>query len=143
MTEEEKQTLTEMHPLINALFDVSVEFVTKSGGFLPHGATLGAEGDVKLVGGMPANDMTTSEEVLPLLHEGLRQSTAVAATRAVAVSESVFIGANQEPAIKVLAEHRTGLTLALYMPWKKRLLRAPAFGEIQMVRAEPEVGHWA
>ncbi|SFI92160.1 hypothetical protein [Jannaschia pohangensis] len=143
MTEDETQSLSEMEPLIDALFDVSCDFVTKFGNFLPHGATLDSAGAVRLVGAMTENEMTNSEEVLPLLHDGLRQSTAQADTRAVGVSESVYIGAEREPAIKVLAEHRDGLTVALYMTWKKRLLRAPHFGETRMVRADPEVGHWA
>ncbi|MEO1364439.1 MAG: hypothetical protein AAFU86_11765 [Pseudomonadota bacterium] len=87
--------------------------------------------------------MTDATEVLPLLHDGLRAETGKAATQAVAVSENVYIGPDQSPAIKVLVEHRDGLTLAMYQTFKKRLLRAPALGDVQVIEADPEVGGWS
>ena len=134
--------LDEIAPLVDSMFRMSEGFVTKFGSFLPHGAKLNGTGQVAIVAAAPENDVTNSEEVLPLLHEGLRQFSADWSTQAVAVSEHVFIGEAMEPAIKVLVEHRDGLTLAFYKTWKKRLLRKPLWGDIQMQEALPEVGGW-
>lgn len=134
----------EIKPLAEALFDMSAMLVSKNGNFLPHGGTLSVTGDVAFVGAAPGeDDLTNSEEVLPLLHDSLRAETTKFTTRAVAVSESVFIGPDQTPAIKVLVEHRGGLTLAMYQTYAKRMLRGLKLGDVQMTEAAPEVGGWA
>lgn len=134
--------LDEIAPLVETMFELSMTFVEKVGNFLPHGASMNGMGQVALCGVAAEEDLTSAVEVLPMMHEALRACTAEYATRAIAVSESVFVGPNQTPAIKVLVEHREGLTMAFYMPWKKKLLRKPAFGDIQMQAAAPEIGEW-
>ncbi len=136
------QQSDEMTPLMEELFKLSEQFFIAYGSFLPHGAFLNDAGQVNLVGAAPEQGMANATEVLPMIHAGLRSVTAKATTRAVGVSESVFIGHNRTPAIKVLLEHRVGLTMALYKPWKKRFLRAPFFGAMDGQIAEPEVGGW-
>ena len=142
MEEYNEEQLADVKPLIETLFDLSCDFVSKFGNFLPHGASLDQMGDVTLCAAAPENERTDATEVLPLLHEGLRAQTSKLDTLAVAVSESVFIGPDMTPAIKVLVEHRAGMTLAYYLPWKKRMLRKPTFGEMVIQEAEPEVGQW-
>jgi len=44
--------------------------------------------------------------------------------------------------VKVLIEHRRGLTVTLYLPWRRRLLRGYIFGEMIARPAEPEVQPW-
>ena len=136
----------ETTPLFETLFDLSSTFITKWGSFLPHGASLDRARQITLCAAAPENDMTNSTEVLPLLHDGLRKQTSewstVAVAVAVAVSESVFLGENRTPAIKVLVEHRDGMTVALYKTWRKRLLRGPVFDEMFTSDAAPEVGNW-
>lgn len=142
-TKSEDEQFEEIKPLCETLFDLSRMLLTKNGNFLPHGAVLDMFGSTSMTAAAPGNEITNATEVLPLLHDGLRTETAKASTQAVAVSENVFIGPDQTPAIKVLVEHRDGLTFAMYMPFKKRTLRAPAFGEVQMIIADPEVGGWS
>ena len=133
----------EVKELCETLFDLSATFIAKNGNFLPHGATLNMYGNVNLVAAAPEKEDTNAVEVLPLLHDGLRLETGKAETQAVAVSENVFIGPDQTPAITVLVEHREGLTLAMYQTFRKRILRAPVFGEVQVIPAEAEVGGWS
>jgi len=142
LNDQEEEQFSEIRPLVEAMFEISLEFVSKYGNFLPHGGVLKQDGKVNLCAAAPENEETASLEVLPLLHQGLRQYALQSETNAIAVSESVFIGERMDPAIKVLIEHRNGLTLAFYQTWRKRFLRSPRMGEVQIRSAEPEVGNW-
>lgn len=140
-TEEEQ--FEQIKPLAEAMFGISIELVTRNGNFLPHGGALSMTHSVSYIAGMPDNEITNSTEVLPLVHEALRQETAKFTIRAVAVSENVFIGKNRTPAIKVLIEHRDGLTIAMYQPFRKRFLRSPVFDDVQVISTEAEIGGWS
>jgi hypothetical protein len=134
--------------LADPLFDVSRKFVKKSGAFLPHGATLTAGGEVRLMMAVPPGFEerdVSSVEILPALQDALRQAAGEDGISALAVCEDVRItleGASETAAIKVSIEHRRGLSVALYMPYRRRLFRY-AFGEITARPAEPEVRAWA
>ena len=138
----------ELRPDIAALalplFEVSQRFLKARSNFLPHGAVLTEDGNVNLVMAGPENDLTNSTEVLPLLHSSLRRSAQMG-VKALAVAENVTItlqGENQTDAIKVLVEHKRGLVVALYLPFKKRLLFGHQFGESFTVAATGEVNAW-
>jgi hypothetical protein len=145
--------LSELRPEIEAaatpLFDASEIFVRKRGAFLPHGAIVEADGGIKLIAAAAGEDLdakVSSVEVLPALHDALRAAARRQELRAVAVCEDVTITpAGQKPtkAIKVLVEHRRGLVVALYLPWKRRLIGGCAFGRVMaMPGVEPEVRPW-
>ncbi len=62
------------------------------------------------------------------------------------MAENVTITPQGKPstqAVKVLFEHKRGLTTALYLPFNKRFLRGYSFGATFSVRASPEVNAWA
>jgi hypothetical protein len=143
---------TELKPDIGTiatqLFELSETFLREQGNFLPHAAILTEEGEVKLVGAAPdaPNDQTTSAEVLPLLHDGLRQQAKELPLRAIGVAENVTVtleGQRPTKAIKVLFEHKRGLTVALYLPFEKKLLRGYVTGSPFSLPAAPEVNAWA
>jgi hypothetical protein len=130
----------------NPLFDFSEQCLKKRGNFLPHGAYLEADGKVGLVAAAPENDITNSTEVLPLLHEGLRASAAEKDLVAIGVAENVTVtpdGQSSTEAIKVLFEHKRGLVVALYLPFKKKFLRGYSFGQAFTVSAAGEVNAWS
>jgi len=132
----------------DSLFELSMVFLRKQGNFLPHGVVLTEQGEVELVGAVPdtQRDLVNSTEVLPVLHDGLRQRAREAQLRAIAVAENVTItpkGEQPTQAIKVLFEHKRGLTVALYLPFRKRFFRGYAFGKVFSVSATPEVNAWA
>jgi hypothetical protein len=137
----------DMGAVANHLFDLSEVLLRKRGNFLPHGAVLTDEGEVKLVAAAPdgEKDETNSVEVLPVLHEGLRAQVKEISCKAVAVAENVTVtleGQRPTNAIKVLFEHRRGLTVALYLPFEKKFLRGYVFGSPFSNAAEPEVSAW-
>jgi hypothetical protein len=132
--------------LVGPLFEVSEQCVRERGNFLPHGAILKDQGEIELVGAAPGGaDKTTSIEILPLLHLGLRSLVAEKRAIATAIAENVTItpnGGHPTKAIKVLFEHKRGLTVALYLPFEKRFLRGYTFGPAFFVPATPEVNAW-
>jgi len=132
--------------LADPLFDFSKKCLQKRGNFLPHGAYLDANGQVGLFAASPENDITNSTEVLPLLHEGLRASAKEKDLVAVGVAENVTVTPDGQPsteAIKVLFEHKRGLVVALYLPFKKKFLRGYSFGQAFTIVAAGEVNAWS
>jgi len=132
----------------NALFDVSELFLRKQGNFLPHGAVLTRDGQVRMVAAAPnsANDMTKSTEVLPLLHDGLRHQAKEPTVKAIGVAENVTVtleGKRPTKAIKVLFEHERGLCVALYLPFEKKIFRGHVTGAPFSLAAAAEVRAWA
>ena len=136
----------EMAALAEPLFEFSGQCLQERGNFLPHGAILKQDGEVELVAAAPdGSDKTTSIEVLPLLHGGLRSIAKQKQAVATAVAENVTVtpdGGQPTQAIKVLFEHQRGLTVALYLPFSKRFLRGYAFGDTFSLLARPEVNAW-
>ena len=131
----------------NPLFDFSEKCLKERGNFLPHGAVLDANGKVGLVAASPdPNGKSNSTEVLPLLHEGLRIQVRERELVAIGVAENVTVTPQGQPsteAIKVLFEHKRGLVVALYLPFKKKFLRGYSFGQAFTVVTTGEVNAWA
>jgi hypothetical protein len=141
----------ELKPDIQAvagpLFEFSMECLRKRGNFLPHGAVLTEGGEVQLVCAAPntGRDLVNSTEVLPVLHDGLREQARRTPLRAIGVAENVTItpeGKRSTQAVKVLFEHKRGLTTALYLPFRKGFLRGYTYGTTFSVRAAPEINAW-
>ena len=139
---EEAAQFAQAKPLVEAMFDMSVDLVTRRGNFLPYGGTLAEDGTVAYISAADDRDQTDATRVMPLVHDAVRARLKDSQDVAVAISDSVFIGAEGEPAIKVLVEHRGGMCRALYMPFRTRMLRKPTFGDVKSVKAAPEVGGW-
>lgn len=138
----------DVQALAGALFDATAPLVRKNGTFLPHGATLAENGEVRMVMAAPPDFETkavSSVEVLPLLHEALQFAGRQADVKAVAVCEEVTISTEargRTTAVKVLFEHRRGLCVALYMPYRRKLFGGYRFDPILMKPADPEVRPW-
>jgi hypothetical protein len=129
----------------NQLFELSETLLRSQGNFLPHAVILTDDGEIKLVGATAANDLTNSVEILPILHDGLRQQARELSLQAIGVAENVtvtFEGQRPTKAIKVLFEHKRGLTVALYLPFEKKLLRRYVMGSTISKLAAPEVNAW-
>lgn len=136
-----------MQAISAPLFEFSEECLRKRNNFVPHGAVLTEEGKLVFVGAAPdlSNRTTNSAEVLPILHDGLREEASKRTIIATGVAENVTIvreGHASTKAIKVLFEHQNGLTVALYLPFTKRFLKGYEFGSMFSVAAQPEVNAW-
>ena len=130
------------------LFDVSELFISKRGSFLPHGAILTKSNEVQMVNFAPRDFETrkvSAEEILPGLHEALREAVKFESATAVGVAEDVTItleNRKRTKAIKVLFEHQKGLTVALYLPWKPKFRGGVKIGDPLTIEAQPEVCAW-
>ena len=128
------------------LFELSETMLRSQGNFLPHAVVLTDGSEIKLVGAAALTDLTNSVEILPILHDGLRQQARELPLQAIGVAENVtvtFEGQRPTKAIKVLFEHRRGLTVALYLPFEKKLLRGYVMGSTISKLAAPEINAWA
>lgn len=138
----------DMGMIAGQLFELSEKFLKNQGNFLPHAAVLTDDGEVRLVAASSdsESDMVNSTEVLPLLHDGLRFQAKERNLRAIGVAENVTVtqeGQRPTKAIKVLFEHKRGLTVALYLPFKKKLFGDYSMGATFSLLVSPEVNAWA
>jgi hypothetical protein len=135
----------ELGDLISPLFELSQGHLRKYNSFLPVGASMKRTGEVVLQAASNGQDIASSPEILPLLHEALCAGAQAEPTRAIAVCEWVKVtpsGGNQTDAIKVLVEHERGFCAAYYLPCQRRWFRGWQFGQMFVVKAEPEVKPW-
>jgi hypothetical protein len=133
----------EIGALSEPLFEFAIDQLEKREAFLPFGATLDRKGELSLQMGYDGQEFASSVEVLPVLHDGLRQEGKAGAST-VAVCESVMItleGKEPTEAIKVLFEHMGGACFALYLPCHREAEKW-IFGEVFVVAATPEVKAW-
>lgn len=139
----------EISMVAEKLFDISEALIRKNGNFFAHAAVLTESGTIELVAAAPPDsddDETIATEVLSLLHDGLRHQAKVDPIKAIGVAESVIVtqeGQRPTNAIKVLFEHKRGLTVALYLPFEEKFLRGFVFGSSFCVHAAPEVKAWS
>ena len=132
----------DLQALSSPLFGFAEQQVRKRGAFLPFGAALERNGEVTLHAASDGEEVTSSTEILPILHQGLRSAAAEHDSSAVAVCEWVKItpqGGEQTDAVKVLVEHERGLTIAFYVPCRRRALFGWRFDAMFVKPATPEV----
>jgi hypothetical protein len=148
-----EQLFARLKPSIDALatslFDASRQRLITQGRCLPHAATQDALSHIAMLGTDPEqfpNGRDRTTQIMLYLHCMLRARVRQRAVAALAIAETVTITPQGRPrtsAIKVLYEHQSGLAVALYMPFKKRLLGGYVFGEVMTFSAEGEVNPWA
>lgn len=137
---------SELQAMASPLFDFAASQVRKRGAFLPFGATLSAHGEIALQAAVPEHEVVSSEEVLPILIDGLRQDAMDKGLTAVAVCEWVKIGIDGgrfHDAVKVHVHHSRGIAVAFYMRASKRLLGGWEFGSMTAHPADGLVKGWS
>lgn len=138
---------TELAALAGPLFERSEKLLRERGHFLPHAAVLSVEGKVALVGAMcsSANGNANAEQILPMLHNGLRAMAHERGLLAIGVAENVTVSMDDgspTQAIKVLIEHSQGLTLAFFLPYLEEGPGEYAFGASFSSFESPEINAW-
>ena len=132
--------------LAGPLFTQSEKLLRERGDFLPHAAVLSDEGKVSMMGAMSGSPgaFANSWHILPLLYDGLRSLARERMLTAIGVAERVdaIPGAGAGFAVKVLLEHREGLTIAFYMPFQREDSGDYTFGKMTTFFTESEVNAW-
>jgi hypothetical protein len=136
----------ELGALAGPLFDQSEKLLRERGYFLPHAAVLMADDRVALLNAMCATPggFANSDHILPMLRDGLRSMAGERDLKALGIAElvdSIPDGA-QTRAVRVLLEHKVGLTLALYLPVLQGDLGEYTFGKAVTYFTEPEIHAW-
>ena len=115
------------------LFEFGEEQVRKRGAFLPVGAKLDATGQVALLTAISERKAATSEDILPMVLEGLTHAATDASVVAVAALEWARISVAHfaaQPAIKVQVHHRRGFAVSFYVPAVRHPLGGWSFGDM-------------
>ena len=131
--------------IVGPLFELGEQHIRKHNTFLPFGATLLESGQVGLEAATSGEEIESSIEVLPVLHDGLRSRVQEGGVSAIAICEWVHItleGGRQTDAMKVLVEHERGLTVAFYVPCHENFLSGWQFEAMFVQPAEGEVCPW-
>src|SRR5688572_20038875 len=136
----------ELGALAGPLFDQSEKRLRERGYFLPHAAVLSADGRVALLDAMCATPggFANSDHILPMLRDGLRSMATERHLTAIGIAEivdSIPDGA-QTRAIRVLLEHKVGLTLSLYFPVSQGDVGEYQFGKPVSYFTAPEIHAW-
>ena len=139
-----REVQDDLNQIVAPLFEFGESQIRKRGTFLPFGATLDASGEVGLEAASTGEEYVSAIEILPVLHEGLRARAKEDELLAVAVCEWVNINrdAQRTDAMKVLVEHKRGLTVAFYVPCHKRFMKGWQFEPMFALSAEAEVKAW-
>jgi hypothetical protein len=137
----------DMSAISEPLFDYAEKSLRALGNFLPYAAVLTVEGNIEVVSAIPEtpHGMTSSTQVLPLLHQSLRAMAKEKQLLAIGIAENVTVTPAGKPAtdaIKVLIEHSRGLNVAVYLPFRKRLFRGYSFDESFSILVSSEVNPW-
>lgn len=137
----------QLHALATSLLERSEKLLRERGDFLPHAAVLSAEGRVALVGAMcnTPDGFANAGHILPMLHQGLRAMAWERALSAIGIAEDFVLtlpDGEQTQAIKVLIEHREGVALAIYQPFRRGYVGDLQFGKSRLEFVDPEIRAW-
>lgn len=132
------------HPDLDQLLDALLPFAQKClverGEFYPFGASLSRAGDLVLQAAHAGDDPPPALEGLATLEGILRTQAANGEIRAaglcVAVRTQPLGHTKKIDAIHVGLEHQTGESVSVFLPYEKRWLRKPRFGELYATTRE-------
>jgi hypothetical protein len=130
------------------LFALSEQMLRRVGSVMRHAGIITEDGQFQLATAIPKVPglRLTPQLILRLTQEGLRQQARKSPLRAVAVAQLVALRLGFRPrtrAIQVLFEHRRGLTVALYQPFRKKLLGGDYVMKPRVsLPGKPEVKAW-
>lgn len=132
--------------LAGPLFDLSQKKLRDRGYFLPHAAVLTTQDRVALLDAMCSTPggFANSDHILPMLRDGLRSMAGERDLKAIAIAEIVasIPDGPQTRAIKMLIEHKLGLTLVSYLPVSQGDIGEYQFGKTVTFFTEPEINAW-
>jgi hypothetical protein len=109
-----------MDTLLNAALPFAQRQLAKVGEFFPYGVTMTRDGQTAMVAGYTGTERPPSTEVLDIIYEGLRSKADD--NRGAAVVTDVRLRGEETDAIQVEVEHRDGIALKIFLPYRKKRL---------------------
>jgi len=107
-----------MDTLLNAALPFAQQQLAEHGEFFPYGVAMKRDGRTGMVAGYAGTERPPSTEVLDVIYEGLRSKADE--NRGAAVVADVRLRGEETDAIQVEVEHRDGIALKIFLPYRKR-----------------------
>jgi hypothetical protein len=131
-----QQAQDDLDGMLDAAMPFAQEMLAKNGEFYPYGASLSADGEVKMETSYTGDEHPESNAVLALLIGRLRDRRD--ALRAVAIVADVRLQDGRD-AIGVALEHRDGHSLAVLLPYTVRAQATVEYGVLSAAASQPTV----
>jgi len=128
-----------MDALLNAALPFAQQQLAKHGEFFPYGVALSKDGQIGMFAGYTGTKRPPSTEVLEILYEGLRSTSE--ANRGAAVVADVRLKGEGTDAIQVEVEHREGISLRVFLPYRKKRFGGLETGQMRAEEGERRI--WA
>ncbi len=122
-----------MDALLNAALPFARQRLATHGEFFPYGVAMKQDGQITMVAGYTGTEQPPSTEVLQILYEGLRAQAQQ--NRGAAVVSDVRLRGQGTDAIQVEVEHREGIALKVFLPY-----RVKGHGQLETGQMSGEAG---
>jgi hypothetical protein len=134
----------DLDQLLNALLSFAKSQVSKHGSFLPFGATLTTDGEIRLAAAHFGDDeLPDANALIDLLIGGFKKEVVAGAIRAAGTCVDVRVvppgQSDKTDAICAQLEHVTGQCAEVFLPYKKGLLGRTKFGDLFAVAGNSRV----
>jgi len=120
--------------LLSACIPFAQQMLAKHGTFFPFGCTMSLAGEISLAAGYDDKPSVGAQEIADLTLEGFRAGARSGQFKAIALCVDVCAdhpdGSGKTDAIRVTLEENGGEALNVFMPYRKRMLRGIAYGEV-------------
>ena len=107
-----------MDALLNAALPFAKQQLVKHGEFFPYGVAMTRDGKISMIAGYTGSEKPPSTEVLDILYAGL--GSKAEENRGAAVVADVRLKGEGTDAIQVEIEHREGVALKVFQPYRKK-----------------------
>jgi hypothetical protein len=122
-----------MDALLNAALPFARQQLATHGEFFPYGLAMTHDGQITMAAGYTGTEQPPSTEVLQILYEGLRAQAQQ--NRGAAVVSDVRLRGQGTDAIQVEVEHREGVALKVFLPY-----RVKRHGQLETGQMSGEAG---
>jgi hypothetical protein len=123
------QCHADLDALLSAALPFALQMLAKRGEFFPYGVAMNRNGEIAMIAGYTGTEQPPSTEVLEVLYEGLRKKAEE--NRGAAVVTDVRLKGEGTDAIQVEVEHREGIALKVFLPYRTKRFGAPETGQMR------------
>jgi hypothetical protein len=132
------ESQSDLDELSKAAWPFAEQMLAKHGEFFPYAVAMRANGQIAMIAGYTGTEKPPSAQVLAQLYEGLRSGAEE--NRAAAVVADVRLKQEATDAIQVELEHREGIALKVFLPYRKgRFGGGPVYGQIFAAEGERRI----
>jgi len=129
--------------LLSACIPFAQQMLGKRGSFLPFGCTMSSSGEISFAAGYDDKPGLVAQQIADLLLEGFRAGAVSGEYKAIALCIDVRVdspdGSGKTDAIRVTLEEKGSEAVNVFMPYRKRVLRGFAYGELFASAADKTV----